>query len=79
MEPVQTVLIKGNQNNVPSFFGYKKVVWQKEGSLIHASFTSCDIHQTREAVFEIAPCDSELNDRITTSFLNGVQSAVLRY
>ncbi|WP_229216110.1 hypothetical protein [Enterococcus faecium] len=51
MEPVQTVRIAGNQNNVPSFFGYKKVVWQKEGSLIHASFTRCDIHQTREAVF----------------------------
>ncbi|MBL5008828.1 hypothetical protein A5860_001738 [Enterococcus faecium] len=29
--------------------------------------------------FEIAPCDSELNGRLTTSFLNGVQSAVLRY
>ncbi|EGP5146022.1 hypothetical protein EFL02_08980 [Enterococcus faecium] len=25
--------------------------------------------------FEIAPCDSELNGRLTTSFLNGVQSA----
>ena len=23
--------------------------------------------------FEIAPCDSELNGRLTTSFLNGVQ------
>ncbi|MHC2014300.1 hypothetical protein ACYQA7_04645, partial [Enterococcus faecium] len=29
--------------------------------------------------FEIALCDSELNDRLTTSFLNGVQSADLRY
>ena len=29
--------------------------------------------------FKIAPCDSELNDRLTTSFLNGVQSADLRY
>ncbi|HEI8928374.1 hypothetical protein HQ769_10905 [Enterococcus faecium] len=29
--------------------------------------------------FEIVTCDSELNDRITTSFLNGVQSADLRY
>ncbi|EPI10187.1 hypothetical protein D357_01500 [Enterococcus faecium SD3B-2] len=29
--------------------------------------------------FEIAPCDSELNDRLTTSFLNGVQSTDLRY
>ncbi len=31
--------------------------------------------------FEIALCDSELNDRLTTSFLNGVQklaSAVIR-
>ena len=29
--------------------------------------------------FEIVPCDSELNGRLTTSFLNGVQSADLRY
>ena len=29
--------------------------------------------------FEIAPCDSELNGRLTTSFLNGVQSADSRY
>ena len=24
MEPVQTIRTKGNQNNVPSFFGYRK-------------------------------------------------------
>ncbi|AYM74232.1 hypothetical protein D9Z05_03355 [Enterococcus faecium] len=29
--------------------------------------------------FEIAPCASELNGRLTTSFLNGVQSADPRY
>ena len=29
--------------------------------------------------FEIAPYDSELNGRLTTSFLNGVQSADPRY
>ncbi|PEH47959.1 hypothetical protein CRM75_08625 [Enterococcus faecium] len=27
----------------------------------------------------MVPCDSELNGRLTTSFLNGVQSADLRY
>ncbi|EOD7438688.1 hypothetical protein ACJQ40_003261, partial [Enterococcus faecium] len=29
--------------------------------------------------FEIVPCNSELNGRFTTSFLNGVQSAAPRY
>ena len=32
-----------------------------------------------ELFFEIVPCDSELNGRLTTSFLNGVQSADPRY
>ncbi|MGC2952015.1 hypothetical protein ACPTI3_14805, partial [Enterococcus faecium] len=29
--------------------------------------------------FEIAPCDSELNGRLTTSEINGVQSTDPRY
>ncbi|MDV4727381.1 hypothetical protein NNF76_08280, partial [Enterococcus faecium] len=29
--------------------------------------------------FEIAPCDSELNGRLTTSDINGVQSTDPRY
>ncbi|EJV54227.1 hypothetical protein R5H55_000422 [Enterococcus faecium] len=45
MEPVQTVC-QGQSKQRSIVFSYKKVVWQKEGSLIHASFTSCDIHQT---------------------------------
>ncbi|AUO61438.1 hypothetical protein B1P88_13760 [Enterococcus faecium] len=33
----------------------------------------------KKLFFELVPCDSELNGRLTTSFLNGVQSAVPRY
>ncbi|RCG12388.1 hypothetical protein B1145_04520, partial [Enterococcus faecium] len=31
------------------------------------------VNKHEKLFFEIAPCDSELNGRLTTSFLNGVQ------
>ncbi|MBR8695439.1 hypothetical protein I8F73_04735 [Enterococcus faecalis] len=77
MEPVQTVRIKGNQNNVPSFFGYKSSVAKKK---VHLSMLRSQVAifiKREKLFFEIAPCDSELNGRLTTSFLNGVQKTCI--
>ncbi|AQY31315.1 hypothetical protein CRN01_01140 [Enterococcus faecium] len=53
----------------------------KRCSPANSSVTSHNIIKHEKQFFEIAPCDSELNGRLTTSFLNGVQklaSAVIR-
>ncbi len=53
----------------------------KRCSPANSSVTSHNIIKHEKQFFEIAPCDSELNGRLTTSFLNGVPklaSAVIR-
>ena len=45
----------------------------KRCSPANSSVTSHNIIKHEKQFFEIAPCDSELNGRLTTSSLNGVQ------
>ena len=72
MEPVQTVC-QGQSKQRSIVFSYKKVVCKKK---VHLSMLRSQVAifiKREKLFFEIAPCDSELNGRLTTSFLNGVQ------